>query len=68
MKMPAVVECRQCGHQMLTADYVMNNWPGADIPAQRIHHSWSPMEPMYSVMCPNCAHFTMNKPIEGSGL
>jgi hypothetical protein len=60
-KMPSVIACR-CSHKMLTKDYDMQNWPDKNTPADMIYESHNPNEASYSVLCPTCAHYTVNRP------
>jgi hypothetical protein len=57
---PPIIQC-PCGHRLLSGAYRML-WPEADTPRFRIIEGWNPAVPSYSYLCPNCAHYLVNRP------
>lgn len=60
-KIPEYIWCNNCQKNLPTNAPDMRFYPDESTPENEIHNENNPNKPMFSVMCPYCGHFYMNK-------
>ena len=61
-QIPKHIRCSPCQKNLITKDQDIHFYPDETIPKNMIFNEDNPSKPMYSIMCPYCGRFYMNKP------
>jgi ribosomal protein L32 len=61
-KVPEVVTCSNCGHNIVTKGYNKMFCPTEETPKKNVHKTYNRNIPHYIIGCTTCGHFMINTP------